>query len=379
MPIETAEKTIIITSDEPWNEIWMPQLHYAWQLSRRHQVIFVGPPKPWKFSGLFRIKQNRRQINDSLVVVDYVNPLPLSMGKAALYIDDKINEFLLRKMVRGPVDPGHLWMWRFDPIRSLFFFKSKSKARQIYHVIDPVFGSGIDPELTQNAELVIVTSPRILDKYLNVHSNVLQIGQGVDLNFYCKSLPVEASELKKSTDSILLLGTLTDDINFLFLKKIAEKFSHHNLVLIGPDKVTVPERREMLQNLLLMKNVYFMGPMTPQGFRRHLEVCSTGIIAYDNQWKQANKMRSPLKAIAYLAADKCIISNIECEIPGLNGKGIYVTEDENEYLSLIEKNIKGELLFDQQAKNSFFRSIDYDALLDKIYQKLNETLPPAKW
>jgi hypothetical protein len=379
MPNNPRDKTIIITSDEPWNEIWMPQLHYAWQLSRRFRVIFLGPPRPWSFSSLFSFRQNKRTINDSLVVVDYINNLPLSAGKLALYIDDKINEFFLRKMIPGDVNPSSLWMWRFDSRRSMHMFRNKNKARQIYHVIDPVFRTGIDAELTANAELVIVTSPRLVDQYNGVHHNVLQIGQGVDLGFYTKGLPVDASILKKSEGSIILLGTLTDDIDYRFLKRISEKFSDRNLVLIGPDRVTVPARREQLDDLLLKENVYFLGPMPPQAFRKHLENCAVGIIAYDNQWKEANKLRSPLKAIAYLAADKCIISNIECEIPGMIDKGIYVTEDHEHYLMLMEKCFSGKLEFDQAAKNSFFRSIDYDTLLEQIFKNLGEKLPSPNW
>ncbi len=379
MPNDPRDKTIIITSDEPWNEIWMPQLHYAWQLSRRFRVIFLGPPRPWKFSSLFSFRQNKRTINDSLVVVDYINNLPLSAGKLALYIDDKINEFFLRKMMPDDVNPSTLWMWRFDSRRSQHMFRNKNKARQIYHVIDPVFRTGIDAELTANAELVIVTSPRLVDQYNGVRHNVMQIGQGVDLGFYTKGLPVDESTLQKSEGSIILLGTLTDDIDYRFLKRISEKFSDRNLVLIGPDRVTDPARREQLDDLLLKENVYFLGPMPPQAFRKHLEACAVGIIAYDNQWKEANKLRSPLKAIAYLAADKCIISNIECEIPGMINKGIYVTEDHEHYLMLLEKCFSGKLEFDQAAKNSFFRSIDYDTLLDQIFKNLGEKLPSPNW
>ena len=357
----------------------MPQLHYAWQLSRRFQVIFVGPPKPWKLSHLFTFRQNKRAINDSLLVVDYINPLPLSLGKAAMFIDDKINEYFLRKLIQGKISPGSLWMWKFDSRRSLHLFRNQKTARQIYHVIDPVFKTGIDAELTANAELVIVTSPRLVDQYKGVHPNVIQIGQGVDLGFYTTGLPVPDAELKKSKDSILLLGTLTDDIDYPFLKRICEKFSNRNLVLIGPDRVTVPARRAQLDDLLSKENVYFLGPMPPQAFRKHLEACAVGIIAYDNQWKQANKLRSPLKAIAYLAADKCIVSNIECEIPGMVSKGIYVTEDHEAYLMYLEKCFSGQLLFDQEAKDSFFRSIDYNTLLEQIFRNLGEQLPPPKW
>jgi hypothetical protein len=219
---------------------------------------------------------------------------------------------------------------------------------------------------------VIITSPRLVDQYNGVHHNVMQIGQGVDLGFYTKGLPVDESTLQKSEGSIILLGTLTDDIDYRFLKRISEKFSDRNLVLIGPDRVTVPARREQLDDLLLKENVYFLGPMPPQAFRKHLEACAVGIIAYDNQWKEANKLRSPLKAIAYLAAEKCIISNIDCEIQEMNNKGIYVTEDHEHYLMLLEKCFSGKLEFDQAAKNSFFRSIDYDTLLEQIFKNLGE-------
>src|SRR6187549_1338554 len=88
---------IIVTSDEPWCDIWHTQLHYAFQLSKRTKVIFLGPPDPWKPGNLFKLKQNHYPVNSNLEVVTYHNFIPAKFGKISLWINDRINGWLLTK------------------------------------------------------------------------------------------------------------------------------------------------------------------------------------------------------------------------------------------------------------------------------------------
>ncbi|MBK7969705.1 MAG: hypothetical protein IPK08_12605 [Bacteroidetes bacterium] len=118
--------------------------------------------------------------------------------------------------------------------------------------------------------------------------------------------------------------------------------------------------------------------MPPVDFRKHLQACRIGIIAYDNSRHDRNNLRSPLKVISYLAAGKSIVSNIDCEIGSLQNKAIYNVTTLEEYFALIIKGYSNELEFDQQVVNSYLKSIDYNALLTLIFEKINQPLAELK-
>jgi hypothetical protein len=368
---------IILTSDEPWCDVWHTQLHYANQLSKRTDVFFLGPPSAWKISNLFSWSQTSYAVNPHLTVVNYFNWIPAGLGKIALYINDKINAFLLKRnhLQKSKYQKGIIW--HFDPHRSFFLFKGSKMYRQLFHVIDPIAGCNLDIPLSKLAELVVITSPKFRDHYFHLNQNVIQIGQGVDIGFYREPDSGPASLTEHTRDSILLLGTITDQLHFPLLKKIATLFQG-KLVLIGPDHTRTERGMQGLKNLLDTPGVKWLGAMPPAEFRRHLKACRVGIIAYDSEFHQKNNMRSPLKVISYLVCGKCVISNIDCEIPELDNKAIYRVNSDEDYFKLINKSYDQELEFDQPLVDRFLERISYDHLLGEIFDAMKETLPERR-
>ena len=117
--------------------------------------------------------------------------------------------------------------------------------------------------------------------------------------------------------------------------------------------------------------------MNPEAFHKHLSACRVGIITYTYSNYERNNLRSPLKLISYLASGKCIISNIDCEVPSLLNKAIYIVDNDEAYFELIDASYKGNLLFDKASVREFLDAISYDKLLSVIFSKLNEQLPPS--
>src|SRR5688572_21131567 len=174
-----SAKYIIITSDEPWSDVWHTQLNYAFQLSKRINVLFVGPPVSWKISHLWQFKQHGRRINQNLEVVSYINFLPALLGSFSLSINDWLNSLLIKKRINWNEVKNGVIVWHFDRFRSIRFFTGSHVVKHLYHVIDPVANLNGDVELSLKAELVVVTSARFVDHYKKLNSNVIQLGQGV--------------------------------------------------------------------------------------------------------------------------------------------------------------------------------------------------------
>lgn len=373
----SSNEIIVITSDEPWGPIWHTQLHYAFQLSKRYHAIYFDPPEPWRFQNLFIWNQKLKSVSNSLTVLKYFNFLPSFLGKVALFANDTINEWLCAKWLRKNNKSNVSVVWHFDPFRSFHIFRGDKAVKHIYHVVDPIAGSHLDIELSEAADLVIVTSPKFIDHYLKLNKNVIRIGQGADTQFFQEKESMEEIHSLVSYDSILLLGTISDEIDFVFLKALASQFPG-KLVLIGPDTTRDNSKQMQFQELLAIAGVHWLGPMPPVDFRKHLQACRIGIIAYDNSRHDRNNLRSPLKVISYLAAGKSIVSNIDCEISELQSKAIYNVTNMEEYFALIQKGYANQLPFDQQAVNSYLQSIDYNELLALIFKRINHSLAGLK-
>lgn len=371
---------MIVSSDEPWCEVWHTQLHYAFQLSKRFQVIFLGPPAPWKFSNLFFRLPGPYSVSPQLSVISYHNVLPSVFGKFSLWINDKVNEYNFKRIWKIFSENPEMIFWHFDPFRSFYLFKEKKKCVHVYHVIDPVAGIHLDIEFATTADLVIVTSPRFLEHYKKLTKNVIQIGQGVDLSGFPNldnANIVNKGEVDVAQNSILMLGTITNEIDFKLIASLPRK-TGKKVVIIGPDKITKVSAKSLFKELLETPDIIWLGAMRPEDFLKHIKACAVGIIAYDNYGVNDNNQRSPLKVINYLAAGKCVVSNIDCEIPGLLNRAIYRVSEQESFVEKINACYQGKLLFDTDAVDGFLRSIDYRNLLKTIFSKLNIALPDIK-
>ncbi len=362
---------IIVTSDEPWSDVWHTQLHYAHQLARKFKVIFLGPPEAWKLNHLFSFSMNEKSVEKNLSVIRYVNFLPAVFGNLALTINDRLNEFLIKRKFFKSQKPNRLLVWHFDRYRSYRMFTSSSATRHIYHVIDPVANLNGDVELSRNSDLIVVTSPRFMDHYLSLSDRVIQIGQGYDPSAVTNTA---SSREQINKNSILLLGTITDSIDFELLQEIAINFPD-KLLLIGPDKIMLPKFRNAFEKLISIPGVRWLGPMPPSDFAQYMHACRVGIITYNLTDANNNMLRSPLKVISYLAFGKCVVSNIDCEIPELTGKAVYFSPGRKEFMQNLEIAFNGKLQFDNAAVKTYLDSIAYDHLLQKIFNTLGEEFP----
>ena len=88
-----------------------------------------------------------------------------------------------------------------------------------------------------------------------------------------------------------------------------------------------------------------------------------------------NNLRSPLKVISYLACGKCVISNINCDVPQMENKGVYSITAPESFIELIERAYNDNLFYDSKSVNSFLESISYDSLLEIIFNRLIAELP----
>lgn len=365
----TFPDIILITSDEPWCEVWHTQLHYTYQLSKSHKVVFVGPPDPWNPIKLLFDRSDVRKLSQSLTILSYRNYFPVRFGKTAMRINDWLNEIRIKGIVGKNSINRSLLMWRFDHFRGYFLFSNRKYCRNLFHVIDPITNARYNDLFSINADLVVITSPKFFDYYRRLNANTILIPQGIDLESYSAAVP-DMLVHGVASDSIVLLGTLTDAVDYSMLSRIAERFPGR-LVVIGPDKIINSDQRAGWEKLRGSGNIHWLGAMKPSEFIPYIKVCRLGLICYSSTGIADNNLRSPLKVISYLAAGKAVVSNIDCEVPELENVAIHIVKNPDLMLDKVTEAMNNSIRFDEFAVDTYLRKIEYKNLIDQIFEHLS--------
>ncbi|MFM7078214.1 MAG: glycosyltransferase [Bacteroidota bacterium] len=317
-----------------------------------------------------------RKVSDSLVAVVYVNILPARLGRFAVWINDLFNEYLINRMCKDFSWGNHALVWHFDRYRSVHIWRRKPKVSHIYHVIDPVANLNYDRYLARFCDLVVVVSTRYLAHYQELNKEVMFQGQGFDPTF-SGVMPRESSE--HHPGSILLLGTLLDDVGFELLTEIAEMHKDRKLVIIGPNRIKDPSRQELFNHLLSLKNVIWTGPQPPEMHLPYVWASSVCLVAYEITGKVPGKnhiFSTPLKVLTYLACKKPVVSNINCEIPSLKGHGIFEEFEAQSFIERVGWCLNQENAVDIGMVDDFLDKNTYPKIIDSVITKLS-AIPPT--
>lgn len=326
---EFKKNVIIITSDEPYSNMWHTQLIYTEFLSKTNRVYFINPPTKWYLKKLFFNSLNIKKENDNLFVINYINKLPSSFSLFQkwneLYNEKKIAQILKKNNYKN------ILVWHFDSFRNAFsnsFFDSQISLKRIYHVIDPFYNNPLDKYLCQKANKIVVTSPRNNLFYEKYSNKIINIPQCLDIELQKELINAKQIKQSKFKDHyFVLLGTISDDIDFDWILECL-KIKEFKLVIIGKViqlKIYVDKWNFILNHL----QVDYLGLCSPAEFYPLLKNASAGLIIY-NEEKRIG-VRSPLKALNYLISQIPVITNVDCEIPQLINKGICFSDNLNNF------------------------------------------------
>lgn len=355
---------IIVTADEPYRGMSHTQILYADFFAKQQTVLYVEPPKKWRPWHFLRLFGMPAQQHNHLFVHTYVNALPSTL-KIGQTINEHLNEVIVKRFLKQQRATTTL-IWHFDSYRSVLngsALRTQSRLQHIYHVIDPFYNNPVDAQLREISKVVVVTSPRNISFYENVKDKVLHIPQCVDLVKEKSHLSGGLKLDNLPEKFLVLLGTLSDDIDFNLLKQIAQ--TNINLLIIGKT-LALKRKQKDYEDLKAYSCVHFTGMLAPADFYPLLKRASAGIIAYDLTIR--NGCFSPLKVINYLIAGIPVISNCETEILELQTKGIYETFAAQDYLTNCREAIVSKLNFESPLVDSFLEGINLPVAVDSILQ-----------
>jgi glycosyltransferase involved in cell wall biosynthesis len=265
-------------------------------------------------------------------------------------------------------DVDILWI---DFSNQAFWRKIIKYKKLIYRVSDNVYGFAKKSEATirahhelmQAADYIIMTSKLFMEWPENSRYShkIIHCPNGVDLsNFVRESYPVpEEYGALKDKRIALYFGAIEEWFDFELLKTIAEKFQEVCFVIIGPQKVRIPED--------MGSNVLFLGKRDYKTIPAYIYHCDFGIIPFKDN--ELVKYVNPIKMYEFLSLGKTVISFAWDELKQVNAP-IYLAHNMEEFICHIKEIIQHNKKIDKDMLIKFSSNNTWEARYKLIMEKV---------
>lgn len=368
MAFKLENKTIIVTSNEPWEDIWYSKHNYAWELSKKNRVFFVNSPEKWSFSNLFFKKFQLKDISPSLTVVALNNILPNKFNFLK-ELNNLINSLRVKKFIKK--HSKSYVLWSFTPL-ILFRPKLLKSELTVFLVMDlgwmNFYGGDI---LSKASDKIALVSEHILEEYKHINTPKLTIPHGISQEEFTleeDKLNSIGEELKPYGKFGLFTGSVDVRLNFSLIEKMAKMFPNTNFVYVGPIRIKENHPFYHLFNGSV-KNIICLGAKPYKELKYYIHHSHFCITPMDLNYP-GNDI-SHHKTIPYLAQGKPIFSPIFKAYISMKD-AMYMASDENT-LKLIEHFIQnGEDSGLKEKRISLAKEYVYENVLKKIETFINE-------
>jgi glycosyltransferase involved in cell wall biosynthesis len=260
--------------------------------------------------------------------------------------------------------------WVFNPAASVLAGRL-GEAQVIYYCVDEYTAfSGVpsaaliqmEKQLLERADLVIVSAERLLQSKKQYQSKTVLVRHGVDYEHFRQAVSPDteiAAELASLPKPVLgYFGLMSEDwVDVPLLVKVAEKYPHGSLVLLG--KVNMD-----LGKLATLPNVHVLGRKSYSSLPSYCKGFDVALIPFPISEVTLNA--NPLKAREYLAAGLPTVSTAIPEVEVLGQCGIGHTHEE--FLDRIDEalSVPGT----KAARSERMQTESWSARLNDIRQHL---------
>jgi glycosyltransferase involved in cell wall biosynthesis len=336
----------LVFAPNPWQDLWRNRQQIFSRLAARHRVLYVEPARvslsDWR-RGRVTWEQVRRpalaQEQPNLWLYRIPATLPTrATGDLFDRTTDALLVLHLRRTLQrlgfGPSGMSHdpltihhdplLWLYR--PTRWRWAAANFPHSLLVYHITDDYAAFGHlsaaqraallaqERELLAEADLTIVTAPRLLELKAPYARRIELVPNGVDVAAFQRALqaPMLLSQLQAlrpapPTPRLPILGYsghVSSRLDLPLLRGIALARPQWQLVLAGSQwEAGCAEELAALQAL---PNVYFLGLLPVEHVPHFIVSCDVCLIPY--RVNDETRAISSLKLYEYLAAGRPVVS-----------------------------------------------------------------------
>ena len=322
---------ILCFAVERWEGVWHNRHQIMSRLARRNRVLFVEP-RPYLRQALGlrpggtaqppSDRQRLRHVGEGLYVYRPPRWAPLIGRQPLKALSDALRRrSLSRAMARLGMREPILWLFRPEQADVIGRY---SERLLLYHAVDEYAAYemefvnevgtarreaivALERKILRRADLVIVTSPALLEAKRPFNPHTYLVRNGVDYAAFSAALadpsppPEDIAALPQPV--IGYVGVINEKIDLGLLRDVAQAHPDWSLALIGP--VTQRFHREQLAWLEL-PNVHFLGLKPVTELPRYVAACQVCLMPYKiNEW---TRHIDPLKMYEYLAAGRPVVS-----------------------------------------------------------------------
>ncbi len=352
-------RKIIITSNEPWGEVWYSKQHYANELAKiGFEVFFLDPVQAWRFGDLISFSVTRKIVSKNLYVLTYKNNLPVRIfHRLFLRINDRLNSYKLSKIVDRT---DTLW-WKFDPFRFIHIGRF-SGCPTIYHVVDPYSHFWQDIAQAGNSDLIVCTNEKYANSYRTFGFSPLLVPHGISTDEFAGETDDEVQRIKSDLGEFAIIaGAIGDDWDFELLKSIADEGV--KILVLGKETESVG-----WYDLKAHSNVVYRGVVHAKSIKYYINAAKVCLVPYAPV--SGNVVRSPLKFLNYLAQFKPIVTSFDPMLKIPANKAIFFADSNEEFVELTRKAIEGKLEVDRTLVSKYLRKHQYPGLIERILRSL---------
>lgn len=357
-------RDILVISNEGWSNIWYSKHHYAHTLAQHNRVWFVDPPTSFRLQNLLRPAPRIDRLDDNLHLIRYSNPLPLS-GRIDWVF--RLNEKLVAKAIRKMLlarQVKNLLFWSFDPFR-LVYPDWVGATNSIYHSMD-FYNNQRESWLLAAVDGLVSVSPGIAAKFPNFDRPNTIVPHGIP----APKASVEEITQTPGEKRILLMGTLTERIDYGLLLQVAEEFPDYQLQLIGPvlDANWSEQDHSYAAALRQLPNVEWTGTVPWEDLETYLLKARLCLVAL-KQNQVGNQLNS-MKVGHYLILGRPVVSTwLKDQQANSEADLLYLAKSESEFLYFCKQSLNGPDLAEARLKRyQFATQFNYSGLVERIGQ-----------
>lgn len=318
---------ILITSNEPWGDVWYSKHNYAYELSRRNQVVFVDAPPRWAPKALLGPDLDMREISPGLHVLSYRNRLPALTQ--ALY---QRNNRLVSHAIRSALAKHGLLpdlMLAFDPFR-LYDPRLLGAEHAVFMAFDDhslaTFG---ERHIYANMDAFVTISQAFNKRYEPFGKAVHTISHAISSEEF-NAVPHEGGMRGHG----LFVGNIDARIDLAAVRTMATRFPSTQFMYMGPYRLSGIKEADALFKDRELPNIMLHPPVPFKEMGRYIADAAF-CLAPLNTADPRNAV-SHHKIFHYMALGKPIFGPVFSEYLPV-GHLLYMRNDLHELLSEMKR------------------------------------------